>query len=131
MHHSCVLNLSYWISTSSWSLRTLLFGRVCLAYTGSNWKSRSFEKLSKLWHGNSCFVFRKKSSGFVFFLILFSCRTQLFKVWLKDSQDACMFFVFFYFQVACNVQTIETRSYYNLSIKGEKYQLDLSKLLMS
>ena len=40
----------------------------------------------------------------------------MFKVWLKHSQDAYVFFVFFY---------------YNLSIKGEKYRLDLTKLLIS
>ena len=101
-HHSHVLNLSYWISASFWSLPTLLFGRVCLAYTGSNWKPRILEKLSKLWHGKSCFAFRKKSSGFLWFFILFSCSMWLFKVWLKHSQDAHIFFVFFYFQVACN-----------------------------
>ena len=35
----------------------------------------SLEKLSKLWHGDSCFAFHKKSSGFIFFLILFCCST--------------------------------------------------------
>ena len=68
---------------SSWSLPTLSFGQVCLAHTGSNWKSRILfsmlyytpEKLSKLWHGNSCFAFRKKFLGFIFFLLLFSCST--------------------------------------------------------
>ena len=37
-----------------------------------NFKS-SPEKLSRLWHGNSCFAFRIKFSGFIFFLILFWC----------------------------------------------------------
>ena len=44
-------------------------------------------------------------------------------------------FVFFNFHVACNCSNSskqETKhSYYNLPVKGEKYQLDLSKLLMS
>ena len=44
-----------------------------------------------------------------------------------------MLFVFFYFQVACNCSDSSKQeikhSYFNLSIKGEKYQLDLSKLM--
>ena len=44
-------------------------------------------------------------------------------------------FVFFYFQVAYNCLNSSKQevklSYYNLSIEGEKYQFDLSKLLMS
>ena len=83
----------------------------------------------KLWHGNSCFTFRKKALAFTFFLILFLSSTQLFKVWLKRSQ-----FVFFYFHVTCNCSNLLKQevkhSYYNLSINREKYQLDLSKLLM-
>ena len=47
---------------------------VCLAHTGSNWKPRilfsmvyySQEKLSKLWHGNSCFAFPKSLWGLHF-----------------------------------------------------------------
>ena len=123
---------SYRISASSWLLSTLKFGRVCLAYIGSNWKPRilfsllqySPEKLSKLWHGNSCFAFRKKFLGFIFFLILFSCSTQLFKNQLKHTQDEYVLFVCFYFQVACNCSNSSKQevkhSYYNLSVKGEK-----------
>ena len=54
---------------------------------------------------------------------------------IKHTQDAYILLVFFYFQVACNCFNSSKQevkhSYYNLSIKGEKYQLDLRKLLMS
>ena len=45
-------------------------------------------------------------------------------------------FVFFYFHVACNCSNSLSKKLnvlilYNLSIKGEKYKLDLSKFLMS
>ena len=54
---------------------------------------------------------------------------------IKHTQDGYILFVFFYFQVTCNSLNSSKQevkhSYYNLSIKGEKYQLDLSKLLMS
>ena len=71
-------------------------GEFFLAHTGSDQKSRilfsmlqySPEKLSKLQHENSCFAFRKKFSGFIFFLILFSFNTQLFKNQLTQTQDA-------------------------------------------
>ena len=113
------------------------------AHTGSNVSHRilfsmfsySPGKLSKLWHGNSCFAFCKKFWGFIFFLIFFLCSTQFFKSQLKHTQDAYILFVFFYFQVACNCSNSSKqevkRSYYILSIKGQKCQLGLSKLLMS
>ena len=54
---------------------------------------------------------------------------------IKHTQDGYILSVFFYNQVACNcsnsLKQEVKHSYYNLSIKGEKYQLDLSKLLMS
>ena len=85
------------------------------------------EKLSKLWHGNSCFAFQKMFSGFIFFLILFSCSTQLFKNQLKQTQDAQILFAFFcYLQAACNCSNLSKQevkhSYYNLSIKRENTQ---------
>ena len=84
------------------------------------------EKLSKLWSGNSCFPFCKKSQGFFFFFcILFS---QQFKVWLKHSQDMYLIFVFLFSR---GMQLLLVKRYYNLSIIGEKPQLDLSKLPMS
>ena len=78
--------------------------------------------------------FRDSVVGFIFFLILFSYSTQLFKNQLKHTQDAYILCVLFYFQVACNCSNSlkqEVKYSYKLSIKGEKYQLDLSKLLMS
>ena len=63
------------------------------------------------------------------------CSIQLFKNQLKHTQGAYILFVFFYFQLACNCSNSSKQevkhSYYNLSINGEKYQLDLSNLLMS
>ena len=86
------------------------------------------EKLSKFWHENSCFVFRKKFLGFIFFLTFFSCSTQLFKNQLKHTQDMYILFVFFFIYVACNCLNSSKQEvkhvYYNLSIFGEKYQLD-------
>ena len=78
---------------------------------------------------------------------VFSCefseisKSTFFKeyIWvtasIKHTQDGYLLFVFFYFQVACNCSNSSKQevkhSYYNLSIKGEKCQLHLSKLLMS
>ena len=78
---------------------------------------------------------------------VFSCefseisKSTFFKeyIWatasIKHTQDGYLLFVFFYFQVACNCSNSSKQevkhSYYNLSMKGEKYQLHLSKLLMS
>ena len=61
-----------------------------------------FRETFKLWDGNSCFAFFKKFLGFIFFLILFLCSTQLFKNQLKHTQDVYILFVFFDFQAACN-----------------------------
>ena len=77
------------------------------------------------WPGNSCFAFRKRSLGFNFFLNLFS---QQFKVWLKHSQDVYLIFVYLFSR---GMQLLLAKRYYNRSFKGEKYQLDLSKLLVS
>ena len=53
---------------------------------------------------------------------------------ITHTQDEYILIVFFYFQVASNCANSSKQevkhSHYNLSIKGEKYQLDLSKLLM-
>ena len=48
-----------------------------------------------------CFVFSKKSSEFLFFLILFSAGIYLLKACLKHSQNGNIFF-FLYSQVAYN-----------------------------
>ena len=77
------------------------------------------------WLGNSCFAFHRKSLGFKFFHNLFS---QQFKVWLKHSQDVYLIFVFLFSR---GMQLLLVKRYYNLSVIGEKCQLDLSKLLMS
>ena len=42
---------------------------------------------SKVWAENTCCVFSKKSSEFLFFLILFSAGIYLLKDWLKRSQN--------------------------------------------
>ena len=53
------------------------------------------EKLSKLWHGNSCYAFRKKMLGFIFFLVLFSCSTyivqKLTKTYPRRIYTFCLF----------------------------------------
>ena len=59
------------------------------------------EKFSNFRRENTCFVFSKKSSEFLLFLILLSAGIYLFKVWLKRSQNGYIFF-FFYSQVAYN-----------------------------
>ena len=82
------------------------------------------EKLSKLWPGNSCFVFRKKYLGFNLFFILFSLW---FKVWLKHSQDVHLCFVFLF---SHGMELLLFKRFHNLTMKGENYQLDLSKLLI-
>ena len=55
------------------------FGWRTQVQTGSWWFyfpcCSILQKLSKLWHGNSCFVLCHKFLGFLFFLILFSCST--------------------------------------------------------
>ena len=116
------------------------------------------KKLSKLWLENTGFVFSKKSSELLFFLIFFSAGIYFLKVWLKRSQNVYIFF-FFHSQGAYNcssqgsLKLIKTTSsfskasiptnkahlmliffqglhistcktYYNLSIKRENYQLD-------
>ena len=55
----------------------------------------------------------------------------MFKVWLKHSQDVYIIFVFSYSHVAYNCSNSLNKKLNILIIKGEKYQLDLSKLLMS
>ena len=57
------------------------------------------EKFSKFGPEKTCFVFSKKSSEFLLWLILFSVGIYLLKVWLKHSQNR-KFFFFFYSQVA-------------------------------
>ena len=49
---------------------------------------------SKVWAENTCCVFSKKSSEFLFFLILFSAGIYLLKDWLKRSQNGNTFFLF-------------------------------------
>ena len=56
------------------------------------------------------------------------CSHSRFKVWLKHSQDVYLVIVFVFSR---SMQLLLFKRYYNLSIKGEKYQLDLFKLLMS
>ena len=56
---------------------------------------------------------------------------KLVKTCARHAYTFCLL----YFQVACNClnslkQEVKQHSYHNLSIKGEKYQLDLSKLIM-
>ena len=58
--------------------------------------SYSSEKFSKFRPENTCFVFRKKSLKFLFFLILFSAGTYLLKVWLKRSQNGNNLFLFLF-----------------------------------
>ena len=83
-----------------------------------------------------CFVFSKKSSEFLFLLDLFSAGIYLLKDWLKRSQNrtnrknkllfrdensyklAPLVLIFF------RVLHITCKTYYNLSIKAENYQLD-------
>ena len=75
-----------------------------LAGTGSDWKPRIYlpyspDKFSKFRRDSTCFVFSKKFSEFLFFLMLFSAGIYLFRVRLKRSQNGYIFF-FFYSQVA-------------------------------
>ena len=71
--------------------------------TGSRgfYLSYSPDKSCKFRPENTCFVFSKKSSEILFFLILFSAGIYLLKVCLKRSQNGNIFF-FFYSQVAYN-----------------------------
>ena len=100
LHHPWELNLLWWVSGSSWSLPSLQLGRVHLADTDSNWDPRicliySPRKLFKLRRENTCYMFRKRSSELLFFLILFSAGIYLFKVWLKSSQSRYFFLFLF------------------------------------
>ena len=120
----------------------------------SNWKpsiylSYSPKKHSKLWREITCFVFIKKSSEILFYLILFSPGIYLFKFWLKRSKRV-YFFIFLkwhkFFKLIETTSSfskasilinkahlvlmlsrglhITCKTYYNLSIKTENYQLD-------
>ena len=83
-----------------------------------------------------CFVFSKKSSEFLFFLILFSASIYLLKDWLKRSQNgtnrnnklfsgtrillnkAPLVLIFLWgLGITC-------KFHYNLLMKAENYQLD-------
>ena len=52
------------------------------------------EKFSKFWIENTCFVFSKKSSEFLFFPAMFAAGICLLKVWLKRSQNGNIFFLY-------------------------------------
>ena len=62
-------------------------------------------------------------------------RIRLGDCFYKTTEDPYILVVFFNFQVACNCSNSSKQevkhSFYNQSVKGEKYQLDLSELLMS
>ena len=78
----------------------------------------SQEKLSKLWHGNSCFAFPKSLWGLhfrYFVLVQYIVVQKLVKTFPRVIAQT-------YWNKTLNVLI------YNLSIKEEKYQLDLSKL---
>ena len=111
------------------------------------------QKLFKLRHESTCYVFSKKSSEFLFLLVLFSARIYLFEVWLKGFQNGYIYFFLFLFSSGIYLfklskttgsfskATILTnkdhlvlfffqglhitcKSYYNLSIQRGNYQLD-------
>ena len=65
------------------------------SFSGHRFKLES-EKLFKLRRENTCYVFSKKSSELLFFLILFSDGIYLFKVWLKGSQNGYILFLFLF-----------------------------------
>ena len=58
-----------------------------------------------------CFVFSKKSSEFLFFLILFSAGIHLLKDWLKRSQNENTFFLFPFSSSTSLFKLIETIDY--------------------
>ena len=69
----------------------------------------SLNKLAKRRRENTCFVFSKKSSDFLFFFILFSFAVYLFKVWLKIFQKQIHFFFYlcqFFLGAAYYVQNL-------------------------
>ena len=87
------------------------FGRICLAHTGSTWKLMilfsmlqfSLEKLSKLWHENSCFAFCKESTktpslNFSYFVLVWCIVVQS----LVKTFPRCIYTFFFCSQLACN-----------------------------
>ena len=65
------------------------------SFSGHRFKLES-EKLFKLQRENTCYVFSKKPSEVLFFLILFSAGIYLFKVWLKGSQNGYIYFLFLF-----------------------------------
>ena len=54
------------------------------------------QRSSKFGPENTCFVFSKKSSQFLFFFILFSAGTYVLRVWLKGYQNGNIFFLFLF-----------------------------------
>ena len=54
------------------------------------------QRSSRFGPENTCFVFSKKSSQFLFFFILFSAGIYVLKVWLKGSQNGNIFFLFLF-----------------------------------
>ena len=54
------------------------------------------EKFSQFTRESTCFLFSIKSAEFLFVLILFSAAINLFKVWLKHSQNEYLFFIFLF-----------------------------------
>ena len=107
LHHSWELILLCWVSGSRSSCSDMICKKGVLRnftrFTGKHLSQRCFtvsfakflrapfftehlrwllpEKFSKYWHENTCFVFREKSSAFLFFLTLSSAGIYLFKVW--------------------------------------------------
>ena len=79
------------------------------------------EKLSKLWHGHSCFAFCKKVLGFIFFLILFSCSTYLFKFTKFTGKYLCQSFYF-------NKVTGQTWNFIKIQILAHAFCCEFSKI---
>ena len=71
------------------------------------------ERFSKFWIENTCFVFSKKSSGFLFFFILLSAGIYLLKDWLKRSQNGNTFFLFVFSSGIELFKLIEKTSYFS------------------
>ena len=79
------------------------------SFSGHRFKLES-EKLCKLQRENTCYVFSKKPSEVLFFLILFSAGIYLFKVWLKGSQNGYIFFLFIFSSGIYLFKLIKTKS---------------------
>ena len=71
------VKLSFWfiLVASNTVIWASLFGACRFKHILFSMLYYSLEKLSKLWYGNSCVAFHKKSLVFIFFLILFLSST--------------------------------------------------------